>query len=752
MVFALLAVAVAFQGTVTGTVREAESGTPIASATVEVSGTRFRAVSDPAGRFVLRLPVGNHELVARIIGYRSARRQLAVAESSTVTADFALEPLSVPLAEVVVSPSRFTALDDAAPSTATLTREQIETMPQLGEDLYRSITRIPGMASADISARFWVRGGPNEEVLARLDGVELLEPFHLKDFDGALSIIDVGTIGALDLSTGGFTTEYGDRLTGVLDMRSIQPTNPGAHTTIGLSITSLRASSRGTFAGSRGEWLVSARRGYLDIALKLIGEGDSMSPAYYDIFAKAQYRLNDHHTVALHALHAGDDMTYATDNDPSLSSRYGSSYVWGEWRWLAGRALSATTVGSLGHITWYRRGLGEFNQRDSVDLTDDRSLDAAALRQDWSWAAAERALVKFGLAVQSLSGSYDYFSAVDRDTVRNDSLIVLRDTVAAVLAPSGTTIGAHVALRVQPVNPLTVEAGLRWDRQTYVGENETSPRLNASWRLGRATTVRAAWGVYYQAEGVHQIAVGDGETSFFRAERAEHRIIGVERTLPHGLGVRVEAYERRIAQHRPKYLNVGNTGPAFPELMTDRIVITPATGRARGLELLLERRLGGKFDWAASYALSEATDDVQGSTVPRSRDQRHALYLDATWAPDPAWRFSVSWQIHSGWPYTEAIFALDTLTGGTVVVTQSYGPLNANRLPAYHRLDFRVSRQWRFRGSTLNVYLDLFNALNASNPHGYDYSLRLQGSQLVATKIEDSQLPRLPSFGVSWEF
>jgi outer membrane receptor protein involved in Fe transport len=133
-------------------------------------------------------------------------------ETAPVTGE---EP-PVRLDKVVVTPSRFGIAEERLAINATLTNAELETLPQLGEDLYRTISRLPGLSSNELSAKFLVRGAPNSEMLARFDGVDLIEPFHLKDWDGTLSIVDLQTIGSVDLVTGGFTTDYGDRLAGVM--------------------------------------------------------------------------------------------------------------------------------------------------------------------------------------------------------------------------------------------------------------------------------------------------------------------------------------------------------------------------------------------------------------------------------------------------------------------------------------------------------------------------------------------------------
>ena len=61
------------------------------------------------------------------------------------------------------------------------------------------------------------------QCLVLLDGLEVLEPYHLKDFQGFLSIIDPDMLSGIDLYTGGFPVEYGDRSAGVLDLETLTP-------------------------------------------------------------------------------------------------------------------------------------------------------------------------------------------------------------------------------------------------------------------------------------------------------------------------------------------------------------------------------------------------------------------------------------------------------------------------------------------------------------------------------------------------
>lgn len=145
------------------------------------------------------------------------------------------------LEEIVVTPSHTRIVAEQPEPRQSLGREEIRQIPHLADDLYRAVKQLPGAAGSDASATLNIRGGNADEVLVVLDGLELYEPFHLKGFLNVFSTIDSGAVGGVDLMTGGFPAEYGDRMSGVMDITTRAPAKPSATS---VALGTLHASSR----------------------------------------------------------------------------------------------------------------------------------------------------------------------------------------------------------------------------------------------------------------------------------------------------------------------------------------------------------------------------------------------------------------------------------------------------------------------------------------------------------------------------
>jgi outer membrane cobalamin receptor len=756
--------AVVQSGALVGHVRAAPDGRPINGARVEVSGHLGEVRTDTGGLFRLDLAAGQYDLLIQALAFAPQRLLgVRIGRGDTTSVTVTLIPRPIRLDEFVVTPGTYGILREASVvAEQTLTRDYVDALPRMADDIYRAIDRLPGVATHDITAKINVRGAPNDQVLVQLDGLELSEPFHLKDWDGSLSIVDVESVSDIELITGGFTAEYGDKMAGVFDMHTTTPPPNRTRTTLGFSVMNLTGKSEGGFAGGRGTWLASVRYGFLGPTLKILDEANGAEPTYYDGFAKVQYQLSARHLLSGHVLHAADDFAVVEEDGTDVRSQWGSSYAWMNWMADFTPRLSALTTMSIGRVTRARSGADydDGTEAPATTSVEDRaSFNFVGLKQNWDLLVSDRLLVRWGFNLRHGVADYDYRRR-EADWIPNTTDTTapaweeLYHNISMTADPSGQEVGLFQSSRIRLSNRLTTEIGLRYDHQTHSGDNTVSPRVNVAFQVMPRTTLRVAWGYYHQSHGLDELYVSDGDDRFYPSQRAEHRVVGLEHRLHDGTSFRVEAYERRVSNPRPEYRSLVPVIEAlWEEGDGDRIRVAPTRSLARGIELVARRDVGGRLAWSASYALARADDLIDGTWVPRPRDQRHTVRLDLAYRPTPTWSLSYAWQYHSGWPSTRETFEVGTAVDGSQFVARTFGPIYRERLPAYHRLDVRVSKLFSVGNGQLEVYFDVFNAYNRENAETFSYNVSVTPQGNAVTERGINPLLRVfPTFGARWEF
>lgn len=744
-----------------GSVRDS-AGSPVPGARIRLLGTPYLSLTNDVGQYRFTgVPAGRYLIQATRLGFAPSEPDtVTLVTPERATRDIVLTAVQIPLSRVLISPGSFSLLDEQASSAQVLTREQFLTAPQLAEDIFRSLTRLPGFSGSDYTSKFRIRNGLPDEQLVTLDGLELIEPFHLKDLDGALAMVDADAIGRVELVTGGFGANWGNHTTGMLHLQSAQPSPARARTSFGLSFSNARARSEGTFARGRGSWMASVRRGYIDLLLKILGEKDAPDPTYYDGFAKVQYQLGSRHLLSLHTLYAGDKLNFAEDDgETRILSSYRTLYWWASWRAQLTERLTVTTLASTSGLDWGRRAravdrlLSRYYESEAI--RDRRRLDINGLKQDWTWDASPRVSVLAGGELRDERADYSYVRRSRDYAVLNNTVVVFDSSaINAARTPNGSRVSGYASLRVKPASWMTTELGVRSDRLGWTNETTVVPRFNLALTPIARTTLRAAWGTYAQGHSLDGLSIIDGDTTFSRAERAEQRIVGVERDLGNGWTVRTEAYERVIRNPRPRWLNADGDIDLLPEAAEDRLRIAPSAGSVRGVEILATLDRGGPYRLTTFYSLARGRQTVNGVASPRPFDERHSASLDVAYRARRGWTWAAAWTFHSGWPLSPATASLDTIAPNRVVVVRDPpSPLLTERLPSYQRFDVRVTKDFSLGRGQGSVYLEIFNLFDAANARGYDYGFGIANGQPFVQRTDTlSFLPRLPSIGVRWAF
>ena len=723
---------------------------PLADALVEVDPPAGRSIALVSGSAALdALPAGRHVLTVRAAGYLPERAVVNVVARETVQLTLALVAAAPKLDELTVTASRYDLRNDVRPSTAYFSREQIESLSELGDDALRIAHRLPGVATTEFSARSHVRGGAVDEMTVVLDGMTLLEPYHLRDYQSVFSAIDQRIVAGIQIYSGGFPAAYGDSLSGLMLIDQLEPTAQLRHE-IGLSLLYTSALSSGTFHGGKGQWLASVRRGNIDRLLD-DGLGD---PSYRDGFLHVGMALGAKHRLALNDIGFDDDIEVTPENSPDHNER-GRSDTDNNQVWLKldsdwSEALSSRSLVYSTRFEAERHGVVD-EIDEMVGFADDRrTLNASGLKQDWRWEHSNGQLLTWGFAAEQLDGRYDYASAVDlRGVLATLESEPVRQR-SHTLTPHGESYDAYVSDRVRVTDRLIAELGLRWDKQTYLppGDDEQfSPRSSLLVRLDSATDLRFSFGRFFQAERLLDLQVEDDVLGFAPAQSASHSIVGVEHRFADDLTLRVEAFRKWTHSARPRYENLFDPLVLLPELRPGRVRIAPDRAESRGVELMLnaERRI----DWWFGYSYARAVDVIGGDRVPRSWDQRHAVSGGLSWQAGP-WTLSSVASIHTGWPTTTLALTTVGSPPETIAVP---GERNADRLGSVRRVDFRASKDFEAGPGSLRFFAEVANVTNRRNPCCVSYDpVDVSGEPLRLDRVERKALPLTANVGVLWQF
>jgi outer membrane receptor protein involved in Fe transport len=635
-------------------------------------------------------------------------------------------------------------------SAHSFTAEDLSLVPALASDALRAALRLPGMSTVGVSAKPRIRGGLQDELLVIQDGVELLEPFHLADYHSAYSSIDYLTIESLDVYTGGFPSRYGNRMSGVMDIRN-EWANDEYNTDIGVSSFANFIHTRGRSGGDRPtEWLLSARQGDLSDLTDYI-QSRSGEPEYVDVSARLQIELSDAVSVSGGVVYAEDDIVFE-DEEERASSQIETVYGWGVVDWSVRHGLrSRFTVSLLDFDREKRQSSFEIDEEDPDKggfLNHDQAIQRFALRNDWS-ATVSDVFLEFGWQAESNSGDYRHQSLIDRGELAD-----ILGTEAEVerdidLEPDGWSGGAYLQAEWQLTDSVTIQPSLRWDVQNYYldqgSENQLSPRLGLAWDIADDLYGRLSVGRFHQPEGIHELQVIDGVERFFPPQFSDQLIAALE-WRPGDFEFIGELYYKRYDDVKGRFENIFNPFVLLPEMEPDRVGLGPSEARAAGLDLEAKWQATESLAATLRYSHMTAEDKLDDQWVDRRWSQRHTVNAGLSWQSGSfSAALALTW--HSGWRTTELPRFVPE---DTVVPVESV--LNNVELSDYYSLDARVSKHWTPGKFRIELYADISNITDHKNEAGIDFDIEEVDGGYLLLPDQETLLGRVPSVGITLSF
>jgi len=332
------------RATLSGYVRDATSGEGLIGANVYVKETMRGTATNTYGYYVLNLEPGTHTIAMSYIGYTDFTRVVEVKGDMKLNIDAA--PVAIMGREFEVTGERgVDNTEDTRMGTVDIDVQKLSVLPALlGEaDILKTIQFLPGVTgNGEGNSGFYVRGGGPDQNLILLDDATVYNASHLFGF---FSVFNADAVKNVELIKGGMPANYGGRISSVLDISMKDGSTKGFHGQGGIGLIASRLTLEGPIVKDKGSFIVSGRRTYIDVLTKpFVNEGSQLAGSgyyFYDLNAKASYRLSDKDRVFLSGYFGRDVFDFSGTNagDPDFRIPWGNATLAARWNHVFGPKL-----------------------------------------------------------------------------------------------------------------------------------------------------------------------------------------------------------------------------------------------------------------------------------------------------------------------------------------------------------------------------------------------------------------------------
>ena len=755
------------QGTIRGFVKDEETGQPVIFILVGLEGTAFGTQTDENGYYTLsKIPAGSYTLVINQFGFKEVREQIAIAGDKVVAKNYFLIKDDLVMNEVEISDKGSAQKNNVNISVESMRSKDIKRIPSVGgaPDLAQALTTLPGFISTgDQGGQIYVRGGSPVQNKVLLDGMIVYNAFHSI---GLFSVFDTDIIANADVYTGGFSAQFGGRISSVMDITTRDGNKREIDGHVGLNPFGAKVQIEGPLRklkenGSGISYVLSAKNSYLDRSSKLlypyINEGNGLPFNYTDIYGKMSFSGSNGSKFNAFGF---------SFNDGVSSYKQLASLNWknngGGGNFVVVPASSSVLISGNFARSQYEIVMSEINNPDRYS-----KINSFNFGLDFKY-GIKNDVLKYGVEVVGFSTDFKTFALLD-------------NTQIVQVTQNTTELNTFFDYKMNR-GKWVVEPSIRFQYYGTLSVFSPEPRLGVKFRATERFRLKGAMGKYTQNlmatnsdRDVINLFYGflagpeDLQSEFTDENLEQRRIDNVLQTARHYVAgfefditdrwnLNVEGYYRDFRQltnvNRNKiYENGSGQNTDKPEELTREYVIE--TGKAYGTDVVL------KYEDKTYYVnLVYSIAKVQRWDGYRYYspvfDRRHNLNLIGTclFGKEKCFELSARWNLGSGLPFTQTQgfysgqgvsqgISLDYLSNNSQFLSVQYADLNGGRLPYYHRMDVNLKRTIKLnKNSTLELNAGVTNLYNRANVFYID---RVTGERI-------DQLPFLPTIGVDFTF
>lgn len=763
----------------TGVVKNAESGETLPSANIIVKGSAIGTATNVDGFFtLLNLPEKKFTLNVFYVGCHAIEMEVDLdkIEGRLV---IEMQPSNIEIDEVFVTAKSYKMMKATeGVSSVRVSPMDLKTLPSFGQvDIFRSLQLLPGISGTnESSSGLYVRGGTPDQNLVLLDGMTV---YNVDHFFGFFSAFNADAIKDIKMYKGGYPAKYGGRISSVVDLtgKTGDPNNfrmsggvnlLDAHTTIEVPL----GGKGSVLLAGRRSYTDVLESGLYNKIYDMLSQNDveqqTQQPAaptmgggpgggggrggfgniqqpevtttrptfyFYDLNGKISYRPTEKDNLALSFYSGKDNLFEDSENTRTIESHnenfpsrtitnirdedtdwgnQGMSFKWSrQWN----PKFYSNLMGAYSHYfsnynqlivnETYDAGTDTLINGRTMGNFEDNDVNEISFRLDNEWQISNQHRLGFGLNFSLTNVTYDF--------IRDDTLSILNRDETGIL----TTLYAQDNWKVTP--KLEVNAGIRANYYDVTGQTYIEPRLSFKYSATDHLSFKGATGKYNQfVNRVINENVTEGSRDFWLI--ADNDLVDVQSSWHYILGGSIEndmfLFDVETYYKTLEGLSEFSLRYRRNNIELDQLFFS-GDGTAKGIEFLLQKKQGEFTGWL-TYTLAQVEHKFEGlnegNPFPALHDQTHEFKAVANWEPHPKWRFSSTWVYGSGKPYTapESQYQIDLLDGRQFSYI-SVGPKNAERLPAYHRMDIAAHFLFKLGKVDMDAGFSIFNLYNRTN-------------------------------------
>ncbi len=669
LLFTINQLSIVAQITISGKVTDTKNN-PIVGANVYLDGTYDGGTTNDKGEFLFKTDEkGKQTLVVSFVSFEPFVKIDDVSKLKNLVIKLRDDINS--LDAVTINAGTFRA-GDKAKVTVLKPLDIVTTASAVG-DVLGALQTLPGTAAAAEDGRLFVRGGDAEETQIFIDGVRVFTPYSPSPNNAPTrGRYSPFLFKGITFSTGGYSAEYGQALSGVLDLTTTdkpdQEKTDISLMTVGVGVGNTQIWDNNSF---------SINTSYINLQpyTELFPDRNTWLSPYQSASGEMVYRhsFKDDSMLKVYGAFSYTDLDVIQDD-----INFDDGFRFG----LENRNLyiNSTYKNKFGNNWKIETGMSFTNDHSTVKIIDDlinNSENSAHFKLKFKKLFSSRFRVAFGSEyfITKFDETYNPINTSSFDYGFNNNLF-------ASFAETDIFFSKNLAAKI----------GVRAEHSSFSNEFSISPRTSLSYKTGTNSQFSLAYGTFYQNPSNNYLKFDQN----LRAENASHLIANFQHTQKNQI-FRIEAYYKdyqnlvKFDSQMPNFSSTfSNDGNAF----------------AKGIDVFW--RQNGKIkntDYWVSYSYLDTERDFRNyptKATPNFASTHNFSFVAKHWVEDWKSQLGITYNFASGRTYTNP---------------NESGFLN-NKTKPYNS----VSLNWAYLIDQQKIlYLSVNNALGTRNVFGYNY-------------------------------